>query len=81
MTLTETIEQKINDMVPQMIEESVSSHTHGGGDSQQLTASSFAQAPQPAVGAPTGGTVIDVEGRAAFDALLSRLQALGFINQ
>jgi hypothetical protein len=33
-----------------------------------------------AVTAPTGGSVIDIEGRAAINALISRLQAFGLIS-
>lgn len=81
MALDDIIEQKINDVVPQMIEDAISVHTHTGTDSPQLTAESFAQAPQSPITTPSGGTVIDIEGRAAINSILSTLQALGLINQ
>ena len=80
MTIDEQIQQVIGDIVPGMIEDSVTSHTHNGNDSQQLQGQYLSQAPQKAVTAPSGGATIDSQARQAINDLISRLQGLGLLN-
>jgi len=54
--IIDLINQTINDTVPGMIEDSITSHSHNGGDSQQLQGQFLSQAPQ-SVG---GGTLTEV---------------------
>lgn len=44
--LEQKIDQRILETVPRMIQSSITTHTHMGGDSQVLTGQSIANAPQ-----------------------------------
>lgn len=58
MTLTETIDNEIQNQVPQMISDVVTSHTHNGSDSPQLDPSqSIIGAPAQAITPASGGAL------------------------
>jgi hypothetical protein len=80
MALLDDIDQEINNLVPQMIEDALTSQTHNGADSQQIYGGNLVSAPQPAVTAPSGGTYADTQARQAINDIISRLQALGLTN-
>lgn len=84
----------IQDVVPGMIFDSISTHAHQGGESQNITGDSLVNAPQNALTPASGGTL--TTGGAAIlstadstilanaitriGQLESRLQALGLIS-
>ena len=75
--LQKQINDEINNLVPGMIEDAITSHTHTGGDSPQIQGQYLSQAPQPAVTAPSGGGTVDGSARASINEIISRLKQLG----
>jgi hypothetical protein len=56
-------------------------HNHDGTSLDKLFAGdSLRGAPQEAVTAPTGGSTIDVEARAAINSMILKLQNLGILK-
>ena len=76
----ETLKQEILTLVSQMIEDAITVHAHTGADSQQIEGANLQNAPQNAVTLPSGGATVDTQARASIGEIVSRLQALGFIN-
>lgn len=94
MTQEEIIQNEINNIVPAMIEQAVSSHTHTGQDSQILQGQYLSQAPQSSLTTAssstlsTGGAAVlsTADSTILTNAILriaeleSKLKALGLIN-
>lgn len=80
MTLIETIDNEIQNQVPQMIQDAITDHTHNGTDSQSLSIQSLANVPVASVATPTTGTTQDTLLRAAFSQLVVQLQQLGLLD-
>lgn len=57
MSLQEQIQNEIQNTVPQMIEDSITTHTHNGGDSQNIQGQNIVGAPQNPLTTATGGSL------------------------
>lgn len=92
--LQQKIDSRIADVVPGMIFDSISSHSHLGGDSQQIDASAIIGAPQNALTPASNGSLstggafnltaadsaILTNMQTRINQLESRLQALGLLS-
>lgn len=56
-------------------------HTHNGRDSLRVNLKDIRRNIQDHIADPSGGTIVDIQARAAIVDIIDALEALGFLKQ